>query len=152
MHLAVRSSRLRLVGSWFSFWSPVPSRSFPPSPRLRRLWLMLGLPVRKALRLTDGQIALAPQGNVAGNHPGEHFVVMAGPGIDPQMVHKAPVDIDEEMVIRPADQRAPSPFMIVPPGGQPGLVPVPAPPGSAPAEGDDESGGLLYTPLPSEPR
>jgi hypothetical protein len=119
-----------------------------PAPALARA----EAPVPAPLRLTAEQIPLAAPGALARIQPGDSFVVMADPGIDRQMVHQAPLDIDEKMVIRPPGERARSPFMIVPPVGQPGLVPIPAPPGSAPSEGDNEPGGLLDTPPSLEPR
>ncbi len=39
--------------------------------------------------------------------PGDHFIWLASPAIDPEMVHVAPKGIDEEMVIPASDGRAP---------------------------------------------
>jgi hypothetical protein len=58
--------------------------------------------------------------------PGDHFVAVASPAIDPQMVHRAPEGIDDAMVIPSPGSQFASPGLVAPRGvvpGQPGLRP-----------------------------
>ncbi len=40
--------------------------------------------------------------------PHDHFVIAASPAIDPQMVRRAPAEIDEAMVVTPRDLHTPT--------------------------------------------
>jgi hypothetical protein len=76
-------------------------------------------PVLTAHRMALQQPAPAPPNAVTRPRPGEHFVVMASPSIDPQMVHRAPAGIDEAMVVRPPDQRVMFPLGVASQPGEP---------------------------------
>ncbi len=68
----------------------------------------------------------APAASVIRPQPDDHFVRLASPAIDPEMVHRAPAGIDEAMVIPSPEPQFASPELVAPQGaipGQPGLLP-----------------------------
>ncbi len=61
------------------------------------------VPVLAPIRLTIPQAGPSmPLGELV-PQPHDHFVIIASPAIDPQMVRRAPAEIDEAMVVTPRD-------------------------------------------------
>jgi hypothetical protein len=83
--------------------------------------------------------------------PLDHFVVIASPAIDPQMVRRAPVGIDDGMVIRPRDDQA-APRRLVGPNGAAPPRYFEAPGGTTVPDGQIAPQVPVYPTVPARPR
>jgi hypothetical protein len=75
--------------------------------------------VTKAARPKIRQRVSAAPIRVMTRQPGDHFVVIASPTIDPEMIRRAPAGIDEGMVVRPRDAQPALPPTVGPNGAVP---------------------------------
>jgi hypothetical protein len=107
-------------------------------------------PVLTANGLTIQPAAQLPPARLARPQPSDHFVVMASPAIDPQMVHRAPVEIDQAMVFPTPDRESVSPGFVAPQGvipEQPEAAPILPPYRAVP-----DPQVLPQAPAPTNPR
>jgi hypothetical protein len=75
--------------------------------------------VTKAAKPKIRQRVSAAPIRVMTRQPGDHFVVIASPTIDPEMVRRAPAAIDEGIVVRPRDAQPALPPTVGPNGAVP---------------------------------
>jgi len=87
-------------------------RSHPAPPRNTMPWLR---PSHAALSQPVPRRAL----NLANSQPSDHFVTMADPSVDPEMVRAAPEGIDDAMVVPPQGRAGAVPFLVAPRVDQP---------------------------------